>query len=121
MRGFANLMHGYAPIAGMLDGVEIVEAQQYNFAEGVPLHKNPRRWNWDKEFARRYSREIAASNPPPYIYAANESMKGDRLGNKNPNELDLYTPSPLSKTLTVEDYGKMHKLHKLGNGGKHGS
>lgn len=112
LRAFANLLQGYAPMVGMMDGVEIMEARQYNFAEGVPLSKNPRRWTWDKEFARRYAREIAASNPPPYIYAANECVKGDRLNGRNPNELDVFTPRHMSEVLTVEDYGRLHRSHQ---------
>lgn len=72
----AKLTRGYAGIYSLLDGVAIYETDKHLFGLGVPLEKNPRRWHYDPQFARRYAKEIKASNPPKYIYS-NESVKGD--------------------------------------------
>jgi len=71
-----HLVYGYASVMSLLDGIKIYETDEYTFAKGVPLEKNPRRWHYDNEFARRYANEIRASNPPPYVYK-NETRKGD--------------------------------------------
>ena len=71
-----DLVYGYAATMSLVDGVRIFETDEYNFAKGVPLEKNPRRWQYDPEFARRYAQAIKESNPPPYVYQ-NESLKGD--------------------------------------------
>lgn len=113
IRGFANLLRGYAPLVSLLDGLEIIEAEQYSFAEGVPLEKNPRRWTWDKEWARKYAHEIAASRPPAYIYAANENIKGNRLKEGvRPVEMDIALPQDYSRIQTVESYSlKINPKH----------
>jgi len=106
LRSFTNLTRGYSPLLGQMDAVEVMEARQYSFAEGVPLEKNPRRWNWDPEFARRYAKEIAASRPPKYIYAENESLKGDRLQGRDPTQLDIVHPTDFKHLTTVESYNR---------------
>jgi len=110
-RGYGKLLTGYATVASLTNGVEIVEAEEYTFAEGVPLEKNPRRWTWDNVFAARYAKEIAESNQPKYIYE-NESLKGDRIQGRNPLTVDRVNPDDFSSIYTVESYGKvMHRRH----------
>lgn len=70
------LVTGYASVMTFLDGIKIYETDEYTFAKGVPLEKNPRRWHYDPTFARRYADAIRASNPPAYVYG-NETLKGD--------------------------------------------
>ncbi|MDD5222840.1 MAG: DUF362 domain-containing protein [bacterium] len=84
IRSMAHLVEGYDPMAALGDAVSVVEADQITFAEGISLEKNPRRWNFDREWARKYSREIQESKPPRYIYAANESIKGQILRKTDP-------------------------------------
>jgi len=84
LRSLSELCDGYEPLLGLMDGVKLIETREYTFAEGVPLEKNPRRWTWDPEWARKYAREIAESRPPKYIYARNESIKGLTLREKDP-------------------------------------
>jgi hypothetical protein len=76
LKDVAYLARGYTGIYSLLDGVEIYETGEFNFGLGVPLEKNPRRWHYDPEFARRYAKEIKESNPPKYVYS-NETLKGD--------------------------------------------
>jgi hypothetical protein len=76
IKDVAKLAYGYASIYSLMDAVEIYESEEHNFALGVPLEKNPRRWHYDPEFARRYAKEIKASNPPRYVYG-DEWHKGD--------------------------------------------
>ena len=88
IKDLAKLCKGYAGIYSLLDGVEMYESQKYNFGLGVPLEKNPRRWHYDPEFARRYAKEIKESNPPRYVYG-NEWVKGDSFAEykrKHPKE-----------------------------------
>lgn len=71
-----ELMKGYASVLSLLDGIKIYETEEYTFAKGVPPEKNPRRWQYDPTFARRYGEAIQQSKPLPYLYQ-NESLKGD--------------------------------------------
>jgi len=71
-----KLVVGYGSVMSFLDGIKIFETEKFSFAKGVPMEKNPRRWHYDPEFARRYGKAIKESNPPPYAYP-NESIKGD--------------------------------------------
>lgn len=87
LRGMAHLVRGYDPLLSLADGVQIIETDTHTFAEGIPLEKNPRRWTFDREWARKYSREIRESRPPRYVYAANESIKGQILRHSDP-EID---------------------------------
>jgi len=77
LREFGRLMEGYAPVMSMTSLVDFVEARKYTFGEGVPPEKNPRRWQWDPAFAKRFAVEIAESNPPEYIYK-DECVKGGK-------------------------------------------
>ncbi|MDD5225098.1 MAG: DUF362 domain-containing protein [bacterium] len=74
IRDFAKLIRGYGPVLSLTSMVEFAETQKYTFAEGVPLEKNPRRWQFDPEFRKKYAKEIEASHQPEYIYK-NESCK----------------------------------------------
>lgn len=76
LKELGTLTRGYAGIYSLVGGVEIYESPEMSFALGVPMEKNPRRWHYDPDFARRYAEEIKESNPPKYIYG-NESIKGD--------------------------------------------
>jgi uncharacterized protein (DUF362 family) len=75
IREFAKLVTGYAPMMSMTSLVDFVESATFTFGEGVPLEKNPRRWQWDPAFKKRYAKEIAQSGAPDYIYD-DERVKG---------------------------------------------
>jgi len=76
LRDFVKLIRGYAPMISSVSMVDYIESSAHTFGEGVPLEKNPRRWQWDPEFAEKYKAEIAASDEPAYIYD-DESLKGN--------------------------------------------
>jgi len=82
IKDLAKLTKGYGGIYPLLNGIEIYESDKYTTALGVPLEKNPRRWHYDPEFARRYAKEIRESKPPKYVYN-NEWIKGDSFAKEN--------------------------------------
>jgi len=85
---FHSLVIGYASVMSFLDGIKILESDQYSFAKGVPPDKNPRRWHYDPGFARRYSGPIRDSKPTPYAYAS-EYLKGDTFALYKEQQLKL--------------------------------
>ncbi len=74
---FARLVKGYASIITLAGIIEIYESDEYSFGCGVPPEKNPRRWNYDSHFAKRYADAIKESQPTRYKFN-NESLKGNQ-------------------------------------------
>jgi len=74
---FTRLVKGYASLITLAGIIEIYESDEYNFGCGVPPEKNPRRWNYDPQFASRYAEAIKESKPTKYLFSG-ESLKGKR-------------------------------------------
>lgn len=113
LKQLAKLTNGYCKILSLVDGIEVFETIGRSFATGVPLEKNPRRWHYDPEFARRYAKEIKESKPPRF-HLKDERIKGDTYAEFLKQDLvdsaaenDL--PEPASDEAAVGDTDKNDK------------